>query len=233
MKAETADYLVKARECLAEARQVASLPLAQVAAREAYLAAYHAAEAYIFEYLGKTVKTQRGLRTTFSRLARNEPRIASEYLTFLARAYELKSISDYGVGATTRSISGADATAAIDTAAIDTAERFIETITQLLSGFAPPHGPLRSRDCNDVFWRLSKHNAAVSAVGNVVWVTALGGVRRSGIASRSGSLRGCRGPGLAGGARGQNARAPRPSPRRRDRVRSARIAPSCRETRGG
>jgi uncharacterized protein (UPF0332 family) len=102
VKAETADYLAKAREALAGARQIAALPLPQVAAREAYFAAYHAAEAYIFERTGKTVKTHRGLRATFTRLAREEPRIAAEYLTFLASAYELKSIADYGVGPTTR-----------------------------------------------------------------------------------------------------------------------------------
>ena len=137
MKAETADYLTKARECLTGAKQIAALPLPQVAAREAYLAAFHVAEAYIFEQTNKTVKTHRGLRSTFSRLARGEPRIAPEYLTFLARAYELKSISDYGVGPTTRTISGADATAAIGMA-----ERFIDTITQLLPpGLTPPRGP--------------------------------------------------------------------------------------------
>lgn len=54
MKAETADYLTKARATLADARQIASLPLPHVAAREAYLAVFHAAEAYIFE------KTQGG-----------------------------------------------------------------------------------------------------------------------------------------------------------------------------
>jgi uncharacterized protein (UPF0332 family) len=102
MKPETADCLAKARECLDGAEQIAGLPLPQVAAREAYLAAFHAAEAYIFEQTGRTVKTHRGLRTIFSQLARNEPRIALEYLTFLARAYELKSIADYSVGPTAR-----------------------------------------------------------------------------------------------------------------------------------
>jgi uncharacterized protein (UPF0332 family) len=92
-----------------------------------YLAAFHSAEAYIYEQAGRTVKTLRGLRTTFSRLTRNEPRIAPEYLTFLARAYELKSIADYSVGPAARPIT-ADAAAR----AIETAERFIDTITQLL-----------------------------------------------------------------------------------------------------
>ena len=53
MKPETADCLTKARECLDGAKQIAGLPLPQVAAREAYLAAFHAAEAYIFEQTGR------------------------------------------------------------------------------------------------------------------------------------------------------------------------------------
>jgi uncharacterized protein len=36
------------------AKKIAGLPLPQVAAREAYLAAFHAAEAYIFEQTGRT-----------------------------------------------------------------------------------------------------------------------------------------------------------------------------------
>lgn len=47
MKGETADYLEKARATLADARQIAALPLPHVAAREAYLAVFHAAQAYI------------------------------------------------------------------------------------------------------------------------------------------------------------------------------------------
>jgi hypothetical protein len=38
MKAETADYLAKARATLADAQKIAALPLPHVAAREAYLA---------------------------------------------------------------------------------------------------------------------------------------------------------------------------------------------------
>jgi uncharacterized protein (UPF0332 family) len=127
LKPETADCLAKARECLDGAKQIASLPLPQVAAREAYLAAFHAAEAYIFEQTGRTVKTHRGLRPTFSRLARSEPRIAPEYMTFLARAYELKSIADYSIGPAARPITDDDAARAIETA-----ERLIDTISQLL-----------------------------------------------------------------------------------------------------
>ena len=48
MKAETADYLSKARATLADAQQIAAAPLPHVAAREAYLAVFHAAEALHF-----------------------------------------------------------------------------------------------------------------------------------------------------------------------------------------
>jgi uncharacterized protein (UPF0332 family) len=46
-----------------------------IAAREAYLAVFHAAEAYIFEQTGKAAKTHRGVRSEFARLAKAEPRI--------------------------------------------------------------------------------------------------------------------------------------------------------------
>jgi uncharacterized protein (UPF0332 family) len=62
MKAETADYLAKARATLADAQQIAALPSPHVAGREAYYAAFHAAEAYIFERTGKVAATHKGLR---------------------------------------------------------------------------------------------------------------------------------------------------------------------------
>ena len=137
MKAEAADYLDKARSCLADAKQIAALPLPHIAAREAYLAVYHAAKAYVFERTGKPAKTHRGLRATFSRLAKDEPRIDPSYLTFLAKAYELKSIADYSTGPMARAISVEDAASAIATAG-----RFIDTIAQLLPpGLTPPRGP--------------------------------------------------------------------------------------------
>jgi uncharacterized protein (UPF0332 family) len=127
MKAETADYLAKARATLADARQIAALPLPHIAAREAYLAVFHAAEAYIFEQISKIAKTHRGVRSEFTRLSRAEPRIGRDLVTFLGTAYQFKTRSDYAVGSTTTPITPAEAGAAIETAA-----RFIDTITQLL-----------------------------------------------------------------------------------------------------
>jgi len=71
MKPEAADYLGKARQCLDDASKIAALTLLHhIVAREAYLASYHAAAAYIFERTGKTTKTHRGLRSEFSRFRR-------------------------------------------------------------------------------------------------------------------------------------------------------------------
>lgn len=137
MKAETADYLAKARATLADARQIATLPLPHVAAREAYYAAYHAAEAYIFEQTGKVATTHRGVRSEFARLVRREPSIDRELTRFLATAYQLKATTDYGIGSAVAPISAHQAAAAITTAA-----RFIDTIGLLLPpGLTPAHGP--------------------------------------------------------------------------------------------
>lgn len=47
MTPEAADFMAKARECLDAARKIIVIPLPQVAAKEAYLAAYHAAHAFV------------------------------------------------------------------------------------------------------------------------------------------------------------------------------------------
>ena len=51
---------------LADARQIAALPLPHIASGEAYLAVFHAAQAYIFEPTGKVAKTHRGVRSEFT-----------------------------------------------------------------------------------------------------------------------------------------------------------------------
>jgi uncharacterized protein (UPF0332 family) len=126
-------YLDKAHQCLTDAKTIVAFPIPQVAAKEAYLAGYHAAAAFIFARTGKIAKTHTGVRVEFSKLAHKEPRIDRSFLSFLAQAYELKSIADYGVGPIAR-ISVDDAKAVIETA-----ERFIERIAELLSQpDAPP-----------------------------------------------------------------------------------------------
>ena len=137
MKAETADYLAKACATLADARQIAALPLPHVAGREAYYATFHATEAYIFEHTGKVATTHRGVRIEFARPTRREPRIDRELTRFLATAYQLKATADYGIGPTAAPITADQAATAVTTAS-----RFIDTITQVLPpGLTPPRGP--------------------------------------------------------------------------------------------
>ena len=57
MTPEAKDYLDKARDDLEDARKIAAIHLAKVAARSAYYVAFHAAEALIIERTGKIAKT--------------------------------------------------------------------------------------------------------------------------------------------------------------------------------
>jgi len=126
MTPEVRDYLSTARRCLADAKRLAMLPMPHIAAREAYLAGYHAAEAYIYQCTGKAAKTHSGLRAEFARLAKDEPRIERELVTFLAKAYELKSVADYGMNSAAK-ITTQDAMGAIETAG-----HFVECIDRLV-----------------------------------------------------------------------------------------------------
>lgn len=125
MTPEAERYFAKGRECLKDARLYLEL-VPRVGAREAYLAAYHAAEALVFERTGKIAKTHRGVRTEFLRLTRTERLIERPLLEFLARAYELKAMADYGTGA--------EAVIPVETAkaAFETARRFLEVVEFLL-----------------------------------------------------------------------------------------------------
>jgi uncharacterized protein (UPF0332 family) len=126
MRTETTDFLAKARECLAAAKTILSVSLPGVAAKEGYLATYHAAHAFVFERTGQAVKTHRGLRTAYARAARGEPRFDPSLSRLLSRAYKFKEVADYGVGPTIE-ITTSDAQQAIDNA-----ERFIGAISDLL-----------------------------------------------------------------------------------------------------
>ncbi|MGH7046559.1 MAG: HEPN domain-containing protein [Stellaceae bacterium] len=122
MKPETADYLEKARRTLGEARAVAGIGFAEAAGRAAYLAAFHAAQALIFERSGRVPRTHRGVHAQFSRLAREDPKLGGELPRFLSRAYDFKSVADYEIGP--------DATVPIGDAisAIESAAGFIDRI---------------------------------------------------------------------------------------------------------
>lgn len=127
MKPEAADYLEKARESLDEAIKIYGIGLAAVAARSAYYAAFHAAEAFIISHTGKIAKSHSGVRTEFSRLTKGDPRIDGSFTTFLAQAYKYKEIGDYSVG------KSAIITMPNADEAIKTAGQLIERISGLLA----------------------------------------------------------------------------------------------------
>ena len=126
MTPEIGEHLDKARECLARATIILDAGVGEDAGRDAYLAGFHAAQAMILARSGKIVRAHRGIHRLFSQLAKNEP-LLREFSRFLSQAYNLKDIADYELGAS--------ATVPLDraSAAIDTAERFIEHIARILT----------------------------------------------------------------------------------------------------
>ena len=96
------------------------------AGRAAYLAAFHAAQAFIFEGTGKIAKIHRGLHSEFARLAKDDPRIDKSFPVFLTQAYNLKAVADYEMGP------GAVIPPERAEAAAETAGRFIDWIPELI-----------------------------------------------------------------------------------------------------
>jgi len=96
------------------------------AGRDAYLAAFHAAQALILARSGKVVKTHRGVHRLFAQLAKNEARL-HEFSRFLSQAYNLKDIADYELGP------GAAVPLDRASAAIKTAERFVDRAAEILA----------------------------------------------------------------------------------------------------
>jgi len=124
---EAADYLAKARGDLSDARKILSIGLATVAARSAYYAAFHAAQALINERTGKVAKSHSGVRSEFSRLAKETQTLDRTYSTFLAKAYGYKEIGDYRVG------QGAIVSEGEAREAIEAAAHFIDGVAGLLA----------------------------------------------------------------------------------------------------
>lgn len=129
MKPETAEYLAKARMLLAEALNLLRDGYSEVAAREAYLAAFNAGQALVFERTGRTAKTHSGLRSRFADLTRRDSRIPRHLGRYLGRAYKIKETHDYG-----------PARAVPEDKAKETiaqAQEFVELIARLVEERAP------------------------------------------------------------------------------------------------
>lgn len=123
---EVAAYLDKARQCLSNSRALQAIGLSNDAGRNAYFAAFHSAQAFIFSRTGRVAKTHSGVRSEFARLAKAEPGIDRSLTAFLARAYTMKEVADYETGP--------DAMIPRDraSAALEGAEQFVESVAGLL-----------------------------------------------------------------------------------------------------
>jgi uncharacterized protein (UPF0332 family) len=95
---EAARFLAKATDLHARACKMLDVGLPEDAGREAYLAGFHAAQALIFEWTGKSAKTHKGVHAEYQRLTRGDDRINADLRGFLSTAYNLKSIADYETG---------------------------------------------------------------------------------------------------------------------------------------
>ena len=127
MRPEAAEHIEKAHQCLARARTILAAEVPDVAGREAYLAAFHAAQALIAERTGTNARSHKGVHVQFARLTRDEAQIGQDLRQFLPRAYDMKSIADYGVEP--------EASVSFEQAegAIETATRFVDRIAAMLA----------------------------------------------------------------------------------------------------
>ncbi len=124
-------FLDKARRCLANARAIVGIGLADDAGRNAYYGCFHAAQALIFARTGKIAKTHHGVHSQFFLLAGKEPAIAPELAAVMSRNYDLKAISDYEVDP------GLVVSLPRAEAAIDDAQRLLDCIAGLIERREP------------------------------------------------------------------------------------------------
>jgi uncharacterized protein (UPF0332 family) len=127
MKPETAAFLRKSRELLAKAQDLVDAHhWPDEAGRAAYLAGFHAAQAFLFDSTGKVYKSHKGVQKEFLRVTKDDPRFAMELRAFLGRAYNLKAIADY------ETVPGSQVSAESAHDAIQAAHRFVECVASLI-----------------------------------------------------------------------------------------------------
>ncbi len=125
MTPESAQFLDKARRLLIGAAAMLNAGFIEAAGRDAYLTAYHAAQAFIMAANGKPAKTHDGVKSEFSRLTKDDPRVTHELRAFLFNAARLKEIADYELGPV-------ELPKERVAEAIATAGRFVDCVTGLL-----------------------------------------------------------------------------------------------------
>lgn len=126
MKGQTVAFLKKSRELLDEAEAIISIGRHEAAARTAYMAGFHAAQALIFETSNRIYKSHGGVSGEFARLAKNDPRADDQIRAFLGRTYNLKAIADYETGP------GSRIPPERAREAIDNAKQFVDCVAGLI-----------------------------------------------------------------------------------------------------
>ncbi|QWR77138.1 HEPN domain-containing protein [Candidatus Magnetomonas plexicatena] len=134
MKPEAERFIEKARKLLVHADTMLSVGLNDDAGRTAYLAGFHAALALIFERMGKTCKTHKGVQMEFLRLTRGDPNVPADLRIFLSQAYNLKAIADYETS------QNSEISLERATASVDTSKQFVALITDLIKTPPKPAG---------------------------------------------------------------------------------------------
>lgn len=111
MRPESAKFVEQANIVIGRAGVMLKAGVNEDAARSAYMACFHVAQAYIFERTGKVSKSHNGVQVEFFRLTKDDSQIDHDLRKFLARAYEFKSIADYftGPNAAVSAVQAADA----------------------------------------------------------------------------------------------------------------------------
>ena len=108
-------------------RRMLAADLLEDAGRAAYLAAFHAAQALIYERQSRTLKTHGGVQSEFAKLIRDDASIPADLRGFMSRAYAFKTIADYDPQ-TSVSPTEEDARSAIAKAS-----RFVDEVVRLIA----------------------------------------------------------------------------------------------------
>ena len=124
-------FLHNANDHLGRGQAMIAAGLNDDAGRAAYLAAFHAAQAIIFERTGKVYKSHKGVNIEFLRLTKNDPHFSPEQRGFLSKAYDFKAVADYDTGP----IAEVSSQEAVD--AVEAARKFVATVRRVLTPQPP------------------------------------------------------------------------------------------------
>jgi uncharacterized protein (UPF0332 family) len=134
MTPESEYFLDKACKLLGDAEVMLKVDLNDAAGRTAYLAAFHAAQAFISERTGQSVKTHKGVQAELHRLTRDATGFDAELRGFLSHAYNLKAAADYETGP------AAEISHERASAALQRARRFVAYFETVLAKPPPEAG---------------------------------------------------------------------------------------------